>query len=131
MGQYLKELCADLLDATGAQNIVCLVDMPPVRLDLTRLTTLSLLVVEVVTNALKHAFPAGGRGTITIQIERIDAERLRLTIADDGRGMPVDFDPGTTRSLGFRIAQGLAGQLGGQLAYSNEGGTVVRLAFQA
>ncbi|KQP94881.1 ATPase [Methylobacterium sp. Leaf113] len=131
VGQYLKELCADLLDATGAQNIVCLVDMPPVRLDLSQLTTLSLLVVELVTNALKHAFPDGRRGTITIQIERLDPERLQLTIADDGRGMPVNFDPETSRSLGFRIAQGLAGQLGGQLDYSNAGGTVVRLAFAA
>ncbi|KQP42421.1 ATPase [Methylobacterium sp. Leaf104] len=129
VGQYLKELCTDLLDATGAQNIVCLVDTPPLRFDLTQLTTLSLLVVEVVTNALKHAFPDGRRGTITIQLERLDAERLQLTIADDGRGMPADFDPDTTRSLGFRIAQGLAGQLGGQLAYSNAGGTVVRLVF--
>ena len=131
VGQYLKELCADLLDATGAQNIVCLVDMPPLRLDLTRLTTLSLLVVEVVTNALKHAFPAGARGTITIQIQQLDATHLRLTIADDGRGMPSDFDPATTRSLGFRIAQGLAGQLGGTLTYTNAGGTVVSLTFAA
>ncbi|MDB5647608.1 MAG: ATPase [Methylobacterium sp.] len=129
IGQTLRELCADLLDATGAQNIVCLVDTPPVRLDLTQLTTLSLLVVEVVTNALKHAFPAGTRGTITIQLERLETEQLTLTIADDGRGMPADFDPETTRSLGFRIAQGLAAQLGGPLAYSNAGGTVVCLTF--
>lgn len=131
VGQYLKELCADLLDATGAQNIVCRVDTPPLRFDLTQLTTLSLLVVEVVTNAVKHAFPDGRRGAITIRLEQLDAERLELTIADDGRGIPADFNPDTARSLGFRIAQGLAGQLGGQLTYSNAGGTVVRLAFAA
>ena len=129
VGQYLQELCADVLDATGARNIVCLVDVPPMRFDLTRLTTLSLLVVEVVTNALKHAFAEPGRGTITIRLEPIDASRAALTIADDGRGIPADFDPAASRSLGFRIVQGLAAQLDGTLTYANEGGTVVRLVF--
>lgn len=131
IGQYLQELCTDLLDATGARNVVCLVDVPPVTLDLTRLTTLSLLVVEIVTNALKHAFIPGGRGTITIRLERLDAGRLALTVADDGRGMPAGFDPGTSRSLGYRISQGLAGQLGGTLAYGGTAGTVVRVEFAA
>ncbi len=129
IGQYLQELCADLLDATGAQNIVCLVDVPPTRLDLTRLTTLSLLVVEVVTNALKHAFPQAERGTITIRLERLDAARVALTIADNGRGMPAAFDPATSRSLGVRISQALAGQLDGVLTYGGERGTVVRVEF--
>ncbi|MGE7417880.1 sensor histidine kinase [Methylobacterium tarhaniae] len=131
VGQYLQELCADLLEATGARNIVCLVDVPPVRFDLTRLTTLSLLVVEVVTNALKHAFPDGAGGTITIRLEATAPERMTLTIADDGRGIPAGFDPEASRSLGMRIAQGLASQLDGTLAYAGGPGTVVRLDFAA
>ena len=129
VGQYLQELCSDLLDATGARNIVCLVDAPPVRLDLARLTTLSLLVVEVVTNALKHAFHGTERGTITIRFETLGAGQASLSIADNGPGIPATFDPDTSRSLGFRIVQGLAGQLDGTLTYANEGGTVVRLVF--
>jgi two-component sensor histidine kinase len=129
VGQYLQELCADLLEATGARNIVCLVDVPPLRLDLARLTTLSLLVVEVVTNALKHAFTGSERGTITIRLETMEGSLAALTIADDGPGIPASFDPAASRSLGFRIVQGLAAQLGGELTYANEGGTVVRLVF--
>lgn len=129
VGQYLQELCSDMLDATGAQNIVCLVDVAPIRFDLTRLTTLSLLVVEVVTNALKHAFTAGERGTITIQLEQLTPERLVLSIADNGRGISADFDPETSKSLGFRISQGLASQLDGKLTYSGGSGTIVRLVF--
>ena len=131
VGQYLQELCGDLLDATGARNIVCLVDVPPVRFDLTRLTTLSLLVVEVVTNALKHAFPEGARGSITIRIEATAPDRMALTIADDGHGIPAGFDPEASRSLGLRIAQGLAAQLDGTLTYAGGPGTVVRLDFAA
>ena len=133
VGQYLQELCADLLEATGARNIVCFVDVPPLRFDLARLTTLSLLVVEIVTNALKHAFGEGERGTITIRLEQMEEglqpSMAALTIADDGPGIPAGFDPATSRSLGFRIVQGLAGQLDGTLTYANEGGTVVRLVF--
>ena len=133
VGQYLQELCSDLLDATGARNIVCLVDGPPVRLDLARLTTLSLLVAEVVTNALKHAFQGADqgteRGTITIRLETLEAGQASLSIADNGPGIPVTFDPATSRSLGFRIVQGLAGQLDGTLTYASESGTVVRLVF--
>ena len=129
VGRYLQELCSDLLDATGARNVVCLVDASHVQLDLPRLTTLSLLVVEVVTNALKHAFVPGGRGTITVRLDQLTPERLMLTIADDGRGLPAAFDPEAGRSLGFRICQGLASQLGGVLRHSSEGGVVVRLDF--
>lgn len=131
VGQYLQELCTDLLGATGARNIVCLVDVPPMQFDLARLTTLSLLVVEVVTNALKHAFSGTERGTITIRLERLDADQVALSIADNGPGIPASFDPATSRSLGFRIVQGLASQLGGTLTYANDGGTVVRLVFAA
>jgi two-component sensor histidine kinase len=131
VGQYLQELCSDMLDATGARNIVCLVEAPPLSFDLTRLTTLSLLVVEIVTNALKHAFVSGERGVITVRLERLDTDRMALTVADDGKGIPADFDPSTTRSLGFRISHGLAEQLGGKLTYEASDGTLVRLVFPA
>ncbi|ACL56668.1 sensor histidine kinase [Methylobacterium nodulans] len=129
IGAYLQEICSDLLDATGARTVICRVEMPPVRLDLSRLTTLSLLVVEVVTNAIKHAFPDGARGTITIRLEPLAAGRLLLTITDDGRGLPADFDQQVRDRLGFRIIQNLAAQLGGQVRYESKGGTVARLEF--
>ena len=131
IGQYLQELCSDLLDATGAQNIVCLVDVPAIRLDLTRLTTLSLLVIEVVTNALKHAFTPGERGTVSVRLEQLDPGRMSLTISDDGRGIPASFDPSASKSLGFRISQGLAAQLGGTMTYAGGKGTTVTLEFAA
>ncbi|SFM31450.1 sensor histidine kinase [Methylobacterium pseudosasicola] len=129
VGQYLQELCSDMLDATGARNVVCLVEAPVVTLDLTRLTTLSLLVVEIITNALKHAFGDDARGTIVVRLEQVDASNLSLTVTDNGKGIPEGFDPASSRSLGFRIAQGLAQQLGGELAWSGGPGTEVRLKF--
>lgn len=131
VGQYFQELCTDLLDATGAKNIVCLVDVPAVTLDIKRLVTLSLLLAEVVTNSLKHAFDEGQTGTIAINLERLDADRFALTIKDNGRGIPADYDPKKSKSLGLRIIQSLTAQLGGEVTFAGEKGvgTTTRLTF--
>lgn len=129
VGDYLQELRADMLDATGTRDVVCVVDVDAVAFDLTSLTTLSLLVVELVTNALEHAFPPGAPGTIAIRPKRLDAGHLRLTIADEGRGLPHGFDAETSRSLGWRILKGLAAQLGGTLRFDETSATVARLNF--
>ncbi|MDU0957800.1 MAG: sensor histidine kinase, partial [Bradyrhizobium sp.] len=129
IGPYLQEICNDVLDSSGAREVTCVVDFVPAKLDLTRLTALSLLVVELVTNALKHAFGPGQAGTIRVNMRPLDATHYALTISDDGQGMSADADPGAGDSLGWRICQGLAAQLNGRLTYSSDGGTTVRLEF--
>jgi two-component sensor histidine kinase len=130
-GRYFQELCTDLLDATGAKNVVCLVDAPAIILDVTRLVTLSLIVTEVVTNSLKHAFTEGQTGSISITLERLDQQTCALDIQDDGRGLPAQFDPESSKSLGFKIVQSLADQLHGHISYATSSGTRVRLVFAA
>lgn len=114
VAQYFQEICSDLLEATGARNIVCVVDMPSITLDIARLTTLSLLVTELVTNSLKHAFADAG-GTITLQLEQLDAAHLVLTVSDNGRGLPAGTELAENKGLGTRIVQSLATQLGGNI----------------
>lgn len=129
LGQYLEELCGDLIDATGARGVRCAVDVPAdVRLDIDMLMTLSLLVTEVVTNSLKHAFVGRNAGTIRLAIERLEPGRLRMTIADDGRGMPDDANP-SGKGLGTRIVQGLASQLGGDIETVSDNGVTIRISF--
>jgi two-component sensor histidine kinase len=132
VGQYLKDICSDLLEATDARNIVVLVDMPAVRLDISRLMILSLLVAEVVTNSLKHAFEDQQNGTIALTLEQLDSEKMALTIRDDGRGMPEVPQPTRALSgLGTTIIQGLATQLEGELSVVGGRGTTTRLVFRA
>lgn len=114
VAEYFQEICSDLLQATGARNIVCLVDMPAVRLDIARLTTLSLLVTELVTNSLKHAFSEDG-GTISLRLVQLDPSRLSLTVSDNGRGLPETISDRASKGLGTRIVQSLAAQLGGEV----------------
>ncbi len=114
IGEYLHELCADLIEAGGAKGVVCLVEADDVRLDLSRLTALSLIINEVITNSLKHAFKGREGGTITLDLKRLEGGRYAMTVADDGPGMPSTLP--SKASLGLKIVQGLAAQLGGQVS---------------
>ena len=85
---------------------------------------------ELVTNSAKHAFTDGESGAIYINLEENDEEQLILTVNDNGRGLPPGLDLTNGKSLGIRIMNGLAAQLGGELTWIEQNkGTVVRLAF--
>lgn len=87
---------------------------------------MGLIVNELVTNALKYAFPNETKGTVMVTLKRVPGE-LRLTIADDGKGIDIRrADSG----LGGRLVEGFAQQLGGQVEReSSSQGTTVRLIF--
>ena len=129
--ECLAGLCQDIVHAVGAKNVTWEVRAPDIKIDTPRLVTLSLLVAEVVTNALKHAFHDGRAGRIWVSLDQPPGEtNIVLRIADDGPGFPKD-DGGAppSRSLGFGIMHSLAGQLGGALAFPAGEGGVVLLSF--
>ena len=85
---------------------------------------MGLIVNELVTNALKYAFPSETRGTVMVTLKRVPGA-LRLTVADDGKGVDIRrADSG----LGGRLVEGFAQQLGGQVEReSSSQGTTVHL----
>jgi two-component sensor histidine kinase len=129
VGEFFQDLCANLAEAAGAEHVAFTIDMPPVQFDLDRLTPLSLIAVEVVTNALKHAFPEG-RGTIALRLVR-DGDHMIFTVSDDGKGMSPNANPEQGKSLGLKIVHSLAAQLGGTIVYEAGPGTTARVAFDA
>ncbi len=129
----LSEYCPELLDLlrdtfSVAGNITAEVDCDPVRCDLERAIPFGLLLSELVTNAFKHAVRSGRPVVVRILLKE-ESGRARLTVSDDGPGLPEDFDPGNTRGLGLQLAVALAGQLGGRLAWDNDGGARFRVEF--
>jgi two-component sensor histidine kinase len=84
-----------------------------------------LLMNELLCNSLKHAFPDGRRGTISVSVHRVDGA-VRMIVKDDGRGLPENFDPAASASMGLKLAASLARQLGGALEFSNENGCRVQ-----
>ena len=91
------------------------------------LMTLSLLLNEVVTNSVKHAFERGKRGTISVRLEQETKERFLLSVQDDGPGLAKD----SSKGLGFGIMQNLAAQLGGKISVSGQQGMTMRVVFPA
>jgi len=131
LAAHFEAMCQDLLKSAGARDVVCLVDVPAITMDITRLMTLSLLVAEVVTNSLKHAFADRPGGTISLTLKRLDSTDLELIIRDDGPGLPATYDPGQSKGLGSRIVEGLASQLGGRLTLTSNNGAITRLVIPA
>lgn len=126
---YLEEFSRDLVAASG-RDVSTRVEAGRVDLDVSRLTTLSLLVSELVTNALKHAFEAGRRGgEIVISLREADPDNLTLKVSDNGRGLPQDFADAPRPGLGMQIVASLARQLGGEIAWSSEGGATALVTF--
>lgn len=125
---YLESLCADLIKASETPGVILTVESPPLVLSFNALMSLSLIVAELVTNSLKHAFRDRSDGRIAIAISG-GRGVYTLSVADDGPGLPKDFGKSQTRSLGQGILQSLAGQLRGKLVFEPGPGTVAKLVF--
>jgi two-component sensor histidine kinase len=130
VGRYLEDLCRDLIKASASPYIRLTVVAPTMQLDLETLMTVSLVVAELVTNSLKHAFPGRAEGSIAINID-VDKQVCIVTVADDGCGLPATFGQATVSGLGQGILQSLAFQLDGQLTFERGKGTTARLTFPA
>jgi two-component sensor histidine kinase len=90
-----------------------------------------LIINELVTNCLKHAFRDRVAGSITIVLRRLDPGHLELTVGDDGVGMPADIDPRNTQSLGLDLVATFAEQIDAQIVIERSHGTQFRFTFAA
>jgi two-component system CheB/CheR fusion protein len=97
-------------------------------LDMTQAVPCGLIVNELLTNALKHAFPQGRPGKIRVSFGS-DKANWRLEVGDDGIGLPPDIDPGNVNSMGFQLIQLLAQQLHGSLDVIRDAGTRLVIKF--
>jgi two-component sensor histidine kinase len=89
-----------------------------------------LIVNELVTNALKHAFPGNRQGEIRIDFNGGEDGRITLRVADNGVGLPPDLEITKTGTLGLQLVTMLARQLRGVLSVDGEhGGTVFAITF--
>ena len=131
--EYVERLCAQLLRAIGPGHtrvrLERQVEPETVSLTLDQAVPCGLLLNELVTNALKYAFPGDRSGCIRVTLERATPQSARLTVADDGVGLPATLDPRRTSSLGLRLVSLLTGQLHGTVHFERGQGTVVQILF--
>jgi two-component system, sensor histidine kinase PdtaS len=130
---FVGELVAKCIEAAGAENRVRHeTSIDPIDLPKPMLTPLALILNECVNNALEHGFPGDAQGVIIVRLEARSDEQgaRRLTIADDGRGPPGDFNSATARSSGLAFVNAFALQLGGSFRLErDERGTRAVLTF--
>jgi two-component sensor histidine kinase/CHASE1-domain containing sensor protein len=135
-GEYLSRLARLLAESHRAEAPAVALEVigadTPVYLSLPRAIPCGLLVNELVTNAYKHAFPDGRTGRITVSLTCRDHVAV-VGVADDGAGLPADFDPAAARSLGFQLIPLLVDQMGAALERAAGPGTrfEVRLPVSA
>jgi len=103
----------------------------PVLVPLATAVPLSLIVHELLTNAVQHGFPAGGEGQVAISLRHKRDHSLCLAVRDNGVGLPEGATLDAQRKAGLTIVKSLTRQLGATLALEGGGGTAVRVTMPA
>lgn len=128
LGRYVEALCATVKAGTpgGLSTIPITVTAEAMEVGLYEAMPLGLIVAELVSNSLHHAFPE--QGWIQVSIARIGGQRGRLVVEDNGRPLPAGFD--TTVDDGLMLAEALAAQLGDTLVTETDSrGTTAAVSF--
>ncbi len=128
---YVEDLVANLLTLhTGrADQIELQLDIEGVELDVNNSIPCGLIINELVSNSLKHAFPAGKSGRISIGMRSADNGAVTLSVRDDGAGFPEQLDFRSTRSLGLQLVISLVAQLEGEIELESCKGTCFTIRF--
>lgn len=118
LAAILADLAGDLSTGMGMK---CRVEVEPARIAAGMARQVVVMVNELVVNAHKHAYDGHPGGTVLVS-GGPDGDRLRLTVADLGPGLPDGFDPEATTGLGIQVMRAILRQLGGDLSARTEGG---------
>jgi two-component sensor histidine kinase len=107
-------------------------NIQPYRLDPDTAIPLGLIITELVSNSLRHAFPNSTcDGTLTVNFKAAANDRLKLEVQDDGIGLPADDDLDQSRRFGLKLVNILAKQLNAELQIERlDPGTGVTLLFK-
>jgi two-component sensor histidine kinase len=113
----VRGMCDDVAEMFEAQGIEFDIDVEALATSPAKVLPICLIINELVTNAVKHAFPNFSAGRIAIQLRRHGPDELLLRITDDGVPFPGNFQELKARSLGLQLMEGLVEHLGGRLVY--------------
>jgi len=132
MARYLGRLVATLQRSYAAHEFAVFTDIdvgPDMLLDIEHSMPCALIITELYTNALKHAFCAGSQGRISIAVA-IEQGVCALIFSDNGCGLPAQIDIAHTDTLGLQLVRLLTAQLGGHLEIDRSGGTKFNITFK-
>ncbi len=128
---YIKTLVPAIQNMYGRESDVSTeVSAHGLKFDIDTGIPLGLIINELVTNAFKYGFAGIAQKRLKIAIEKADDDYFRLTVQDNGGGLPADLDISKVKSLGLRLVSRLSRQLHGQLSFSKENGSTFSVMFK-
>ena len=129
--EYIQPITANLMRTYGVDpiRIKLNINVKNVFMDLDRAIPCGLIINELFSNVLKHAFPEGRQGEVLIDLFQESSQEFTLLIKDDGVGLPIGMDFKNTDSLGLQLVNALVDQLGGAIVFEGRVGTTFRITF--
>jgi two-component sensor histidine kinase len=129
-GAYVRNLATFLFRSYAADlgQVTLEIEADEVSLGIHQAVPCGLILNELMSNALKHAFPAGQAGRIRVALGA-NEDKVTLMLSDSGVGLPTNMDYRTTNSLGLQLVSTLVDQLDGEIALENRNGTSFQLIF--
>ncbi len=130
MKNYISKLIKNLFNSYNIQpeKIQLKTEISELNLDIDTVVPLGLIINELVTNALKYAFPDDNKGVIWVKTG-LENERFILQVYDDGVGLPEGFSIEKSNSMGYQLIQNFVNKLSAQLTILNKNGTFVEISI--
>lgn len=136
LAQYVKELSTNLHRSyyKNGDDIQLEHELENVDLDLDQAIPCGLIINELLSNALKYAFPEGQEGKVHIGVHEEEKEdgnmEVKIRIADNGVGLPEGYEIGESDSLGLQLVSSLLEQIGGEIRLKRDNGTDHLITFE-
>ncbi|MEW6140738.1 MAG: PAS domain S-box protein [Thermodesulfobacteriota bacterium] len=130
--EYVETLAGELLSSYGhlAPGVTLNVDVEDISFGIDTAVPLGLIINELVSNALKHAFPRGKPGAILIRLQSVNEGRFELEVRDNGVGMPASQAHKQEKSFGLHLVKALVRQINGELHVDRSAGTGFVVRFK-
>ena len=130
IGAFINDLCTELGRAYRGSEMSFSIQVEATLLSLEQAVPFALIINELVTNALVHAFEAGGRGSIQVSLRHSRPGRVQLTVADHGTGISAERLKPASGGTGLDLVRMLARQLDASFEVDHVQGTTFRVAFK-
>ncbi len=129
-GDYISRLAAQLMRLTNRSGVTYEVQSEHVSISIDVAVPCGLIVNELISNALKHAFRGRDKGHVEIVLRRKDEKWGELVVKDDGVGLPPSIDPETVETMGLTLVASLTRQVHGTIGLDRSGGTTFVITFK-
>jgi PAS domain S-box-containing protein len=131
-GDYAADLTQQLMQAYSvSEKVRVTMNLEPISFNIDLAVPCGLILNELISNALKHAFRVRRHGEIRIELHKLGANTCSLSVTDDGDGIPLNLDIEQSRSLGLRLIKSLVKQIDGRFEMTRRNpGTEARVTLE-